>query len=224
MTEKPFDKYKKNIFSQNGEDGIIEEILNRLSLKTINNLWCCEFGAWDGKKFSNTFSLVQKGWNAVYIEGDTQRFDELKSTCSEYPKIIPIQAFVGNSVGTTNSLDNILSPTSIPSEFEILSIDIDSYDLDVWESLLKYRPKIVLIEINSSIAPGIYLRNSNKRSGNSFSSTLQIGKDKGYTLLSHVGNLIFLRNDLIEFMRIPDRFIKYPELLFSYDWLSDKNI
>ena len=47
-----FDKFKKNVFSQNGEDGIIEELIKRLEIK---NLEVCEFGAWDGKLYSNTF-------------------------------------------------------------------------------------------------------------------------------------------------------------------------
>ena len=36
-----FSNFKKNIYSQNGEDGILEEILKKLNLKI--NGWCCEF-------------------------------------------------------------------------------------------------------------------------------------------------------------------------------------
>ena len=52
-------------------------------------------------------------------------------------------------------MDNLLEKTNLPKDFEILSIDIDSYDLEVWESLVFYKPKIVIIEINSSYPPGI---------------------------------------------------------------------
>ena len=51
-----YNKFKKNIYSQNGEDGIIEELIKRLEIK---NLEVCEFGAWDGKLYSNTFNLVK---------------------------------------------------------------------------------------------------------------------------------------------------------------------
>ena len=65
-----FQKYKRNIYSQNGEDGIILEILKRLKLNSKNK-WCCEFGAWDGIHGSNTFNLVKNlNYNAVYIEGE----------------------------------------------------------------------------------------------------------------------------------------------------------
>ena len=36
----PLNKFSKNIHSQNGEDGIIAEILNRLNLGEEKNLWC----------------------------------------------------------------------------------------------------------------------------------------------------------------------------------------
>ena len=49
-------RHTSNVFSQNGEDGIIEEILNRLEIQTG---WVCEFGAWDGIYLSNTFNLIK---------------------------------------------------------------------------------------------------------------------------------------------------------------------
>ena len=52
-------KYRKNIFSQFGEDGIIEKIF---SILPNTCKWCVEFGAWDGKHISNTrFLLSQCG-------------------------------------------------------------------------------------------------------------------------------------------------------------------
>ena len=66
-----YNKYAKNIYSQNGEDGIIEELLKRLDIK---NGWVCEFGAWDGINLSNTFRLVENGFNAVFIEGDQNKY------------------------------------------------------------------------------------------------------------------------------------------------------
>jgi hypothetical protein len=49
-------------------------------------------------------------------------------------------------------LDTILDQTDIPIDFDILSIDIDSYDFQVWKSVQTYSPKFVIIEINSSIS------------------------------------------------------------------------
>ena len=67
-------KFRKNIYSQNGEDGILEEIIKRINLKEIE---VCEFGAWDGKHYSNTFNLVENySAKAVYIEQDSARFND----------------------------------------------------------------------------------------------------------------------------------------------------
>ena len=146
-----YNKYKKNIHSQNGEDGIIEELLKRLE---INNGWVCEFGAWDGVYLSNTFNLVKKNFNAVFIEGDSNKYKDLLKTVEKYTNIVPVNAFIEHN-NTKNSLDNILKTTDIPLDFDILSIDIDSYDYQVWKSLQIYKPKIIIIEINSSIKVNI---------------------------------------------------------------------
>ena len=68
--------YKKNIFSQYGEDGIIEEIFKRLG--NVSDKRCCEFGAWNGKFLSNTCNLITNhNYEAILIEADKKRFDEL---------------------------------------------------------------------------------------------------------------------------------------------------
>ena len=54
-----------------------------------------------------------------------------------------------------NTLDNILASTRVSREFEVLSVDVDSYDWQIWESLQNYTPTVVIIEINSSIPVGI---------------------------------------------------------------------
>ena len=72
---KNLNHYAYNNFSQNGEDGIIEELNKRLRIKEQKRSnWCVEFGAWDGKHLSNTFNLIKKSWQGVYIEGDLCRY------------------------------------------------------------------------------------------------------------------------------------------------------
>ena len=175
-----FNKFRKNIFSQNGEDGVLEEVLKKINISRDG--WCCEFGAWDGKVGSNTFNLVKNyNFKAVYIESDKKKFKDLEKTQKKYPNIFAINKVIEKNVNSSNSLERVLENTEIPLDFEILSIDIDSYDLDVWETLEKYRPKIVVIEVNSSIKPGIIQRHNESNQGNSFSATVNVGKKKNYT-------------------------------------------
>ena len=170
----------------------MEEVLKKLDLK--KNGWCCEFGAWDGKHGSNTFNLVKNfSYKAVYIESDRNKFKDLKKTEAKYPNIYAINQTIDKNKNSSNSLEKILEKTKIPLDFEILSIDIDSYDLDVWETLEKYRPKIVVIEVNSSIEPGIIQRHDLKNQGNSVSATVGVGKKKRIcTCLPH-WKLYFLK-------------------------------
>jgi len=199
-----YQTYVKNVHSQNGEDGIIEEILHRLK---IGQGWVCEFGAWDGIHLSNTFRLIEHGFKGVYIEGDVDKFQDLIHTQRKYPNITAIRAFVGHTDDPdTELLDNILQRTDIPIDFDVLSIDIDSYDYQVWDSVQVYKPKIVIIEINSGIkpddenhihTPGIY-------DGTGFLPTLQLGIRKGYKFVVHTGNIIFVREDLFDMLHIKD--------------------
>lgn len=207
------DKYKTNIHSQNGEDGVILEILVRITNSGLQlSNWVCEFGAWDGMHCSNTFLLVERhGHKAVYIEGDAERFRSLLETCEKFPdRIVPINKYV-----MPGDLDDILGSTDIPEDFDILSIDIDSWDYQVWMTCIKYKPKIVVIEINSGIAPGVYQYQTCGDSGTSFTPMLQLGRCKGYTLVCHTGNMIFVRDDLAHLFDVPNP----PESAFCKDWL-----
>ena len=74
----PLDYYKKyryNIHSQNGEDGIIEKLFADLDIK---DGYLCEFGAWDGKYLSNTYNLFYNNeqYTPILIEGDKERYND----------------------------------------------------------------------------------------------------------------------------------------------------
>lgn len=194
--------YRKNVYSQNGEDGILAELLRRLPETTG---WVCEFGACDGKRFSNTFHLVEdKGYSAVYIECDESSREDLLRTAAAFPTIIPRIARVMPS--GPSSLDALLATTPIPREFDILSIDIDSYDYQVWEGVSVYTPKIVVIEINSDTPNPwnmVHIHDGKTYQGTAFLPMVRLGEQKGYTLVCHTGNLIFVRNDLVEYTGRP---------------------
>ena len=209
-----FLKYRKNIYSQNGEDGILEELIKRINLKEIQ---VCEFGAWDGKHYSNTFNLVENySAKAVYIEQDRIRFNDLIQTSANFKNILPINSSINLN---ENLFDKVVSNTFLKKNFDILSIDIDSNDLEIWESIKNYEPKIVIIEICSYISPGKLERyNIDKNTKNSFTSTINVGKSKGYTPIAHVGNLIFIKNEYLDKLKIEKSLFSNHEKLFLNDW------
>ena len=206
-------KYRYNKYSQNGEDGIIDELCRRLDMVTG---WFVEFGAWDGKHLSNTYNLLSNhGWRGVYIEGDENKYKDLLQTAAAFPgKVHTICAMVGSE--GENKLDRLLARTPLPHDFDLLSIDIDSYDWQIWKSLSEYEPKMVLIESNSILPPGIFqLHDPPRHYGASFSSLVKLGVEKGYRLVCHTGNCFFVRNHLISQLGMNDSSLEPPERLFN---------
>lgn len=208
--------YKKNVFSQNGEDGIIEELLRRLG---ITDGWVCEFGAWDGVHLSNTFNLIKnRGFSGVFIEGDEVKFNDLLVTQSKYPKIVPVLRYVDHTPGSDNTLDKILQDTDIPIDFDILSIDIDSFDYQVWDTVDVYKPKIVIVEINSAVHPDNkrHIHTPNVYEGTGFLPMFNLGVKKGYTFVLHTGNMFFIKNELYSKLNMESA---HPLDNFRHDWI-----
>lgn len=145
-----FQKYRKNVYSQNGEDGVIAEIARRIELAPS---WTCDVGAWDGRYGSNCYALVKRGWPCLMIEANPRKFEYLEQLARRVEgRIKPFNAHVEYEPGP-NSLDSIVERAQLTGPIELLSIDIDSYDYHVWRSFSQ-RPAIVVIEIGSVTPPG----------------------------------------------------------------------
>ena len=187
--------YKNNVYSQHGEDGIIEEILKRLSQN--NDFQYCEFGAWDGIHLSNTCALIKKNdCKALLIEPNKKKYNEL---CKNFPsnKIIKLNNFV--EVKGKNSLDNLLKENEFNVNFDFLSIDVDSIDYYIFESLKIYKPKVICIEFNPTIPNEVYFVQKNNASINQGSSAKALielaSKKKYFAVCSTKTNLFFVHED-----------------------------
>lgn len=169
-------KYQFKKYSQYFEDGILQEIIKRINpIQT-----CAEFGAANGHFCSNTFYLIEQGWAGVLIEGNKNYMEDLLKN-TEGKEVFVINAFV-----------NKKSINLLPSPLGVLSIDVDNDDYHLWEAY-KGHPEIVIIEINSSIEPP--REEVPGKAGASYYSMVKLAIKKGYFLLAHTGNLIFVRND-----------------------------
>lgn len=203
MNNAWLNEFRKNkTFSQSGEDGIIAKVLDLLPDK---DLWCVEFGAWDGKNLSVTRSFREIGYSSVLIEGNPSKFEDLKKTCEGETNSIPINSFV-ESHGE-NSLDHILNKTPIPSNFDLLVIDIDGNDYNVWKGLERYRPKLVCIECNPSFPDDVIFIQSENESyqGSSMKAMVELAKEKGYELVATLkGNTFFVDQKYFPLFNITD--------------------
>lgn len=188
-------EYKMNVYSQDGEDGIIAKAI---AILPVHDRWCVEFGAWDGHFCSNTRNLIEnRGYSAVLIEGDRKKYEDLCRNSTENPCVIPINAFVG--FDHEDNLDCILEKTAIPQNFDLLSIDIDGNDYHVWQAMTRYRPKIVCIEFNPTIPTEVHFvqaADHHVHQGASLLSLVDLGKEKGYELIAVSSvNAFFVRSE-----------------------------
>jgi len=199
LLEHKFDKY-----TQTGEDGIIQKALEILPL---NDKYCVEFGAWDGLYLSNVRKLIeQDDYKAVMIEGDPDRFVQLKENYHSNTNVTPINKFVGFE--PNNGLDSILDQNEIPQNFDFLSIDIDGNDYYTWNSIEYFRPKLICIEFNPTIPTEVdFVQEPDPEvtQGCSLSALVRLGKKKGYELISVLPfNAFFVDKKYFDLFEIQD--------------------
>ena len=185
---------KKNIYSQNGEDGIIEYIFNKLDIKNGKFI---EFGAWDGKHLSNTYNLFNKGWNGIYIESDLDKYKTLKNNfINDIDQICCLNKMVGYK--KNDNLDSIIEKTKFSnSEFDFISIDVDGLDYYIFKAMDKYLPKVISIEVNAGHSPlydkEIDIDIAKNNIGQSITIICKEAVKKGYFPLCYTGNLFLIK-------------------------------
>jgi predicted SAM-dependent methyltransferase len=189
-------KHKENkIWSQRGEDGIIEAIFTTLNIKTG---YAVELGAWDGIKYSNVYNLITKGWSATLIEGDEKKHSLLVKNMEKYENVKCVQKIISLERG--NTLDEILIKTDTPRHFDILSLDLDGCDYWIWDNL-RFHPKVVIVEYNSNWEDSITVPYNSHHNwdgtqfyGASGLALTRLAGERGYDLIGHIpnNNLIFI--------------------------------
>ncbi len=182
----------------------IELILGQLPDR---NRWCVEFGAWDGLVGSTSRRLILEGdYSAVLIEGSRERFAALQKNYAGNSRVFARNQFVGFT--PTDGLDALLAATPIPLDFDLLTVDIDGNDYHVWSAIVKYRPKVVMIEFNPTIPPEVsFIQPADPKvnQGNSVSALVELGKQKKYELVAVLGvNALFVTAELFPGLGIKD--------------------
>ena len=209
-------RYYNSIYSQNGEDGIIAEIFRRIGSK--HNTFV-EFGVHGFD--NNSTMLIHKGWNGLWIEGDRKNYEAMRAKISEY-EIDSLS--LEYSLVTAENFESILDSKNIPTDFDLLSIDIDGNDYYVFESMEKFKPGVLVIEYNSTFGPSenIVIKydphfkwNGTSYFGSSLKALENMGLKKGYCLVCcdfSGSNAFFVRNDLVQ-----DKFLDPYTSEFHYE-------
>jgi len=200
---------ENSVFSQFGEDGVIEQIFEIIE---PGPMFCVEFGAYDGIINSNMRNLIlNHGWSSYQIEGNPDRAAQLAKNYKDHPNVKTQHAWVW-----PGNVEILFEEAGVPKDLDLLVIDIDSNDYYVWRAIRDFRPKVVMIEMNAFFPPpqlmvidyhpmnywdGTYYI------GASIQSLYELGKKKGYELiyqLSKGPNVIFVDEKYIDRFGIAD--------------------
>lgn len=196
--ERPMKKLfeYRDTYSQSGEEGLLLRIMEILGKQTG---LCCEFGAWDGIHLSNTRRLMERGWRGLMIEADSGRFQDLLKTYPTSSKAISVCAFVDDGA---NSLAKIAARAGIDDRFDLVSIDVDGLDYQIFSALDQFQqpPLVVCIEIHTCHGPNdaraVPVEIAQKGCGQPMGRFVQRAKEMGYRLVSFIGtNAIFVHAD-----------------------------
>jgi hypothetical protein len=183
-------KFENKIYSEQGEDGILLTIFKKIG--TINK-FCVDFGAGDGVTCNSGFLVKHKKWNSLQMDLLTIGAPRVKT----------------ERINAEN-IESLFKKYQVPTEFDLLSIDIDFNDYWIWQAINQYSPRVVLLEYNPSFKPDesfVVEYNPNTSGDNSsyFGASLlaysKLAKEKGYTLVSCTTqgmNCFFVRNDLVK--------------------------
>lgn len=133
--------FEARVFSQNGEDGVIEEVMRRIG---VGSSVFVEFGIESGIEGNCVFLAEVLGWKGLFIESDPEHFARLATRYRDRPGVVTTQA-----EATPENINDLIAAAGIGGEIDVLSIDIDSHDYWVWKAISVVRPRLVVIEYNA---------------------------------------------------------------------------
>ena len=185
-----------NVYSQWGEDAILDGIFKRIGAA---NKWCCEIGAADGLFFSNTRLFITEGWDAVLVEADDAAYKKLRALYGpqvhgkERPRVKTWDWRIDPQVLT---VDAVLEASNAPLDLDLLSIDIDGQDYFVFNSLMKYQPRVVVVEYAPE-AERMFIPPLDGEGQAGIDAMRYVADARGYeTVTATQTNLICVRKDL----------------------------
>jgi hypothetical protein len=192
------------VFSQFGEDGIIQRILRSVGPTPQTFV---EFGVQDYEEANTRFLLVQQNWAGLVIDGSTENMKRLRSREIYWQRSLKaVEAFI-----TRENINELIAGAGFTGEIGLLSIDIDGNDYWVWEQIKCVSPVVVVCEYNSLFGSQAAVTTpydpafrrekahySNLYFGASLAALASLGRTKGYELVgcnSAGNNAFFVRRD-----------------------------
>jgi hypothetical protein len=130
-----------SVFSQWGEDGILQWLLARVPVESETFV---EFGVENYTEANTRFLLTHQNWTGLVIDGSAAHIDAIKRQDIHWQHdLTAVHAFI------TRENINELIARRFRGDIGVLSIDVDGNDYWIWEAIGVVSPRIVVCEYNS---------------------------------------------------------------------------
>ena len=195
--------------SQFDEDGILEEIFNRIGTTSKRAL---EIGAGDGLE-NNTIYLLQQGWECCWVEAMRDRVAFIKDKFKDADTLTLVHKAVQpedvNKLAPQEWRDDAAWHGG---EIDLWTLDIDGNDYWVFEKFdpTQLHPRVIMLEYNAKWKPPMewakaydpnHQFDKSDYMGASLQSLTRLANDKGYAIVGcgiTGANAYFVREDLLD--------------------------
>ena len=219
--------YEFKVFSQFGEDGIIQFLIKNIDLSCKKFI---EFGVENYEEANTRFLLENNNWSGLIIDSSLENVEHIKN--QNYYWKHDLKAI--NEFITRENINEIFKQNKFTGKIGILSIDVDGNDYWIWNAIDLVDPDIIVIEYNARLGNESSLtipyksnfnrENNSKKDtyGASLNALYKLGKEKGYELVgtnSNGNNAFFVKKDKIKNSNIK---IQSPKECFHINSFSEK--
>jgi hypothetical protein len=201
------ERHGRKVWSQNDEDGILEEIFRRIGTAGSGQPGTfVEFGVSHGRE-CNTLKLLVEGWTGLWMESDAE-------CCARIERVFAAQLADGRlelkqASVTAENINALIAGARVAAagELDLLSIDIDGNDYHVMKAV-QLRPRVLVIEYNGKYPPPMdlvpdyqpaHLWDGSDYAGASLQAIANLAKRLGYNLVGTNltgANAFFVRSEL----------------------------
>ena len=138
---KNFSDVEFQVFSQWGEDGIIDWLTHK-----IDNLpkIFLEIGTQDFLESNTRYLLQNKNWDGYIIEANTKDVEKIKKQRFFWKHNLK----VSNTFINSDNINQTIKEMKVPKKIGLLSIDVDSIDYWILCKISETLPGIIVCEFN----------------------------------------------------------------------------
>jgi hypothetical protein len=138
---KPFFENEFSVFSQWGDDGIIQYLIKQVN---IQNDFFVEFGVENYYESNTRFLMEHDNWSGLVFDGSEKNIQQVKAAPFFWKhELKAVHSFI-----TSENINKLLQENLTTDKIGLLHIDIDGMDYWVWEAIT-LRPDIVIVEYNA---------------------------------------------------------------------------